>query len=114
MRGKLWLIAGALAVATGIGAGTAGVASAKDQGNPSTPAVVTPTDVSVAESVRETLAKDDPLILGKIDVEASNGVVVLSGYVRNDNEKQQAIRDAKKVPGVTAVKDEMTLSESDY
>ena len=114
MRGKFWLIAGAFAVATGIGAGTAGPASAKDQKNPNIPAVVTPNDVSLAESVRETLTKDDPLVLGKIDVEASNGVVVLSGYVRNDGDRQQAIKDAKKVPGVTSVKDEMTLSESDY
>ncbi|MEA2700379.1 MAG: hypothetical protein QOI66_4650 [Myxococcales bacterium] len=113
MRGKVWLIAGSLALAVGIGAGTGGPALAKDQ-NRATPAVLTPADVSLAESVRATLNKDDALALENINVEAQNGGVVLTGFVRSEGERDRAIQDAKKVPGVISVKDNLTMAEGDY
>jgi osmotically-inducible protein OsmY len=114
MRGKHWLIAGSLALATGIGAGTAGPAMAKDQDqNRNTPAIVTPDDISLAESVKATLAKDN-LLPENIDAAATDGVVVLTGSVRNEDDRKRAIQDAKKVPGVMVVKDNMTIFENDF
>ena len=99
-----------VAIAGGAAAGLAAPALAQARQNG--PVVVSPADVSLAASVRATLDRDDALVLTNIDVTARGGVVVLMGSVRNDSERQRAVQDARKVPGVLEVKE--NLSSFDY
>ena len=110
---RMNIFAGVFSVAVGAGtlAALAGPAMARPRHND--PVVVTGADVSLAASVWATLNQDDDLPFANIDVAASGGAVVLTGSVRNDSERQRAIRDARMVPGVVAVKDNMTSFESD-
>jgi hyperosmotically inducible protein len=45
----------------------------------------------------------------KIDVETSNGVVTLSGSVKNADERDRAMAVARKVTGVTDVKSNLQV-----
>ncbi len=78
------------------------------------PIIITVTDVSLAASVQATLDGDNELSDDNIAVSARDGWVVLLGSVRSESERSRAIQDAKSVPGVTKVDDNMTVNEASY
>jgi hyperosmotically inducible periplasmic protein len=78
------------------------------------PTIVTVTDVSLSASVQATLSNDRTLPLADIFVSAKDGMVVLTGFVRSDSERSRAIKDAKSVPGVKTLRDNITVMPSDY
>ena len=58
----------------------------------------------------KTALLNDPAVGGlRIDVDTFKGVVTLSGRVKNQTEKEQAIALARKVDGVTEVKDALQI-----
>ena len=53
---------------------------------------------------------NDPSVGGlRIDVDTFKGVVTLSGRVKSESEKQQAVTLARRVSGVTEVKDALQV-----
>ena len=78
------------------------------------PTVITAADVSLSASVEATLNSDQALPLANIAVSAKDGAVVLNGFVRSDSERSRAIQDAKSVPGVKTLEDNITVMQSDY
>ena len=103
-----------LTLATGAAGTLARSALAAADPAPS-PTIITATDVSLAASVQATLAADQALSFDdNIAVSAKDGWVVLLGSVRSESERSRAIQDAKSVPGVTKVDDNMTVNEASY
>ena len=78
------------------------------------PTVITADDVSLSASVEATLNNDQALPLANIAVSAKDGMVVLNGFVRSDSERSRAIQDAKSVPGVRTLQENITVMQSDY
>ena len=69
-------------------------------------------DSGITMSVKSRLL-DDPQVKGlKIDVDTREGVVFLTGSVRSDAERQQAIQLAKDTKGVRDVQANLTLQKS--
>lgn len=67
-------------------------------------------DTTITTRVK-TAMLNDPLIGGRgIDVATSNGVVTLSGRVNSAAERQQAVTLARRVTGVTDVKDALQVA----
>jgi len=62
-----------------------------------------PNDSQIKSQVQERLNADSGLQGKSLNVDASNGVVTLSGAVDNDNERAAASRYASSVPGVKEV-----------
>ncbi len=62
-----------------------------------------PNDAQIKSQVQERLNADSGLQGKSLNVDASNGVVTLSGAVDNDNERAAASRYASSVPGVKEV-----------
>jgi osmotically-inducible protein OsmY len=62
-------------------------------------------DMKITQAIRDDLANDRNLsALGKdIDITTTNGVVVMSGTVDNESDRQSVIAKAKKVDGVVRV-----------
>jgi osmotically-inducible protein OsmY len=66
-------------------------------------------DTTITTRVK-TAMLNDPAVGGlRIDVDTFKGAVTLSGRVKNDAEKQQAISLARSVNGVTEVKDALQV-----
>jgi osmotically-inducible protein OsmY len=66
-------------------------------------------DTTVTTRVK-TAMLNDPAVGGlSIDVDTFKGVVTLSGRVKTQTEKDQAIALARRVDGVTEVKDALQL-----
>jgi hyperosmotically inducible periplasmic protein len=106
-----------IAIASMVSAMLAGPALAKDDPGTgvATPAtVITPADLSLAASVQATLANDRELSYWDLGVSAKDGVVELTGTLRSDSERSRAIKDAKSVPGVRTVSDNISIFQSDY
>jgi hypothetical protein len=101
-----------LALATGT-AGILGGSARAEAEAPSAPTIITPMDISLTASVRATLNNDQDLPLDNINVSSKDGFVELTGFVRSDWERSRAIQDAKSVPGVKTVDDNMTVTGSD-
>ena len=78
------------------------------------PTIVTAADVSLSASVEATLNNDQALPFGNISVSALDGTVLLVGFVRSDSELARAIQDARSVPGVKKLHDNITVMQSDY
>jgi len=58
----------------------------------------------------KTALLNDPAVGGlRIDVDTFKGVVTLSGRVKNQTEKDQAVALARKVDGVSEVKDALQI-----
>jgi hyperosmotically inducible protein len=57
--------------------------------------------------VKSALAADVGLKTVKIDVDSSEGVVTLKGNVDSEDTKRRAAATAKKVSGVTQVRNEL-------
>ena len=77
------------------------------------PTIITAADVSLSASVQATLSNDRELSLAEISVSAKDGAVVLIGFVRSDGERSRAIQDAKSVPGVLSLKDNISVVQND-
>lgn len=61
-------------------------------------------DVSITARVKTAIAKEGLLSYLSISVETFRGIVLLSGFVDSDSQKNRAIEVAKHVPGVREVK----------
>lgn len=84
--------------------------------------LATPLTVACGKTVGETIDDattttrvktallNDPAVGGlRIDVDTFKGVVTLSGRVKSDAEKAQAITLARRIDGVTEVKDALQV-----
>lgn len=68
-------------------------------------------DTTITTRVK-TAMLNDPAVGGlKIDVDTFKGAVTLSGSVKSDAERQQAIALARRVSGVTQVKDNLQVAQ---
>jgi osmotically-inducible protein OsmY len=67
-------------------------------------------DDVIVDQVRVKLAGDSEIGGQPIQVDAHNGVVVLTGKVTNDRFKSKAEKLAKKVKGVTGVDNKLLIS----
>jgi osmotically-inducible protein OsmY len=66
-------------------------------------------DTTITTRVK-TAMLNDPAVGGlRIDVDTFKGAVTLSGRVKSDAEKQQAISLARSINGVTEVKDALQV-----
>ena len=66
-------------------------------------------DTTITTRVK-TAMLNDPAVGGlSIDVDTYKGVVTLSGRVKNPGEREQALALARKVDGVTEVKDALQV-----
>jgi hyperosmotically inducible periplasmic protein len=114
MGWKRCLAMATVALAFAFGFGTVATPQVAAQMPAEQPSMVTPDDVSLAESVRGTLAGDPDLSQNNIGVSAKDGVVKLVGTVRSEDDRQRAVRVAKNLPGVTEVDEDLRIIESDY
>ena len=70
-------------------------------------------DTTITTRVK-TAMLNDPAVGGlRIDVDTFKGVVTLSGRVKNDSEKAQALSLARRTTGVVEVKDALQVLPSD-
>ncbi len=66
-------------------------------------------DTTTTTRVKTSLL-NDPAVGGlRIDVDTFKGVVTLSGRVKSQGEKEQAVALARRVDGVTEVKDALQI-----
>ncbi len=68
------------------------------------------TDDVIVDQVRVKIADDSEVGGQPIQVDAHNGVVVLTGKVTNDKLKAKVEKIAKKVKGVTGVENKLAIS----
>ena len=68
------------------------------------------TDDTIVDQVRVKIADDSEVGGQPIQVDAHNGVVVLTGKITNDKLKAKVEKIAKKVKGVTGVDDRLVVS----
>jgi hypothetical protein len=68
------------------------------------------TDMGVTTSVQTRLASDDMVQARDIDVSTENGIVTLSGDVRSQAEREQALMIARQTDGVRDVVDELRVT----
>jgi len=68
-------------------------------------------DTTITTRVK-TAMLNDPAVGGlRIDVDTFKGAVTLSGSVKSQAEKEQAIALARRVTGVTEVKDNLQITQ---
>ena len=67
-------------------------------------------DASITAHVKTVLLNDTQLNATKINVNTSNGVVVMSGAVASKADEQRAIQLARQVSGVREVRSELQVS----
>jgi osmotically-inducible protein OsmY len=70
------------------------------------------TDKQIEEAVLWELEVDPRVRADNIVVDAEEGIVVLSGYVDNEDQRRYAERAAKLVYGVRAVADELAIKRA--
>jgi hypothetical protein len=70
-------------------------------------------DAETSTRVKAALSADSKLYAKHIDVSVRDGVVHLKGFVATDQELQQAQKDARSVPGVTSVRNEMQVKRGE-
>jgi osmotically-inducible protein OsmY len=68
------------------------------------------TDDVIVDQVRVRIADDSEVGGQAIQVDAHNGVVVLTGKITNDKLKSRLEKLVKKVKGVTGVDDKLVVS----
>ena len=66
-------------------------------------------DSVLTARVKTALLQEPELKSLDVSVKSDNGVVMLSGFVRDDAQRQKAMKAAVKVSGVESVKDAMTV-----
>jgi osmotically-inducible protein OsmY len=67
-------------------------------------------DDTIVDQVRVRIADDSEVGGQPIQVDAHNGMVVLTGKVSNDKPKAKVEKIAKKVKGVTGVDNKLAIS----
>jgi hyperosmotically inducible periplasmic protein len=113
IRGKVDTDA-AKQAAEGIAKGIDGVKSVKNELQvvaPATRAAVEEKDEAITTRVKEQIAKDSSLMKAGIHTQTNAGVVSLSGEVQDVMTSAQASWIAWQVPGVKAVKNDLTVKE---
>lgn len=70
-------------------------------------------DAETTTRVMAALSADSTLYAKHIDVSVKNGVVHLGGFVATEQELQQAQKDARSVPGVSSVRNEMQVKRGE-
>lgn len=68
-------------------------------------------DKEITTKIKLKLIEDPELKAFSIDVDTVNGIVTLTGVVKNKTQKIKAIEHAKSVPGVIKVIDNLQISE---
>jgi len=66
-------------------------------------------DSVITTKVKAAILNEPTLKSAEINVETFKGVVQLSGFVSSSENQKLAMAVARKVPGVTSVKDDMRL-----
>lgn len=67
------------------------------------------TDTEIMSDVAEVLSFDPRIDAGQIDVVVSGGLVTLMGTVPVFEQRQLAEEDVRRVPGVTAIHNDLTV-----
>jgi hyperosmotically inducible protein len=88
--------------------GTSGTV-AKDTENAASKTGRVVTDAEITSSVKTKLAADSGVHAMDVKVDTDHGVVTLTGSVRSDAEKTDALRIAQKTMGVKSVVDKLTV-----
>jgi hyperosmotically inducible protein len=87
-----------------------GMNDAKRAGSEAATSVAsTATDVTITTKIKAALAADDQLKAIKIDVDTSNGKVVLTGSAPDAGSRERATTLAKAVDGVVAVDNRLAV-----
>lgn len=66
-------------------------------------------DAGITTSIKGTMAKDDRVSAGAINVETMNGTVQLSGFAKSQAEKERAGQIARQTKGVKGVKNDIVV-----
>ena len=69
----------------------------------------TPGDDKIYDVVRQRLANDPDVKGGSFDVTVKSGVVTMKGTVHDEHAREKAEKIAKKVKGVTGVKNQLKV-----
>lgn len=69
----------------------------------------TPSDAQISHKVMSKLTREMPDSFVGLRVQTHNGVVTLSGRADTGLSKLKAEQDARQVPGVTKVKDDLNI-----
>jgi hyperosmotically inducible protein len=67
-------------------------------------------DPALTAAVKGKFMADTTVAALKIDVDTSDGVVTLTGQVRSQTEKEQALKIARETDGVKSVVDRLTVT----
>ncbi len=70
----------------------------------------TRSDAQITDQVMRKLTREMPDSFVGLRVNTDNGIVTLSGRADTGLTKMKAVQDARRVPGVTEVKDHLRLS----
>jgi osmotically-inducible protein OsmY len=70
-------------------------------------------DTTITTRVKTAILNDPQIGARSIDVATQSGVVTLSGAVRNQAERQQAVALARRVDGVAEVRDTLQVAPPD-
>lgn len=90
----------------------AGCATTGDEAKPATAAsAVSSADAKIEKDVEAALAKESQLDGAKLDASVKDGAATLTGTVKNDWLKYVAETTAKKVTGVTSVKNSIKVPD---
>ncbi|MGH8261459.1 MAG: BON domain-containing protein [Steroidobacteraceae bacterium] len=84
---------------------TVAFAAANSNGDESTRS-----DSQITHEVQQKLEHDLPSALQNLQVQTSDGVVTLSGRADTGLSELKALQEARKVPGVTHVKDRLRVT----
>lgn len=95
------------AIVVGCSAFAAGTTVAFGAANPSASAA--PSDEQISQMVLHKITKDMPDSLQSLQVQTTDGVVTLSGHADSGVVAQKALEDARRVQGVTDVKDHLRV-----
>ena len=68
-------------------------------------------NVSLAQSVQETLMQNDDPVITRVHVESNQNTVILSGYVKKIRQSDVAEQIARQVPGVQAVQNNLIVRQ---
>ena len=86
--------------------------SANDRAQNRERAATTASNAALTAKVKTALAREEGMkSLGKINVDASEGVITLKGKVESDDAKKKAEAVAKQVDGVKSVKNQLTVEK---
>jgi osmotically-inducible protein OsmY len=67
------------------------------------------TDAALTAKIKSKMALDDTIEARKIDIDTMNGVVTLTGSVRDAQGRDRAVQLARETDGVVSVVDHLTI-----